>query len=73
MLKQFYDDILSGRITIKQSKDEQNEINEEISDLEDYKPANRNKIKKSLRFMKMQEIFWIKEKRLLRHFKKLFF
>ena len=46
LLEQFYDDILSGKVTIRQTKDEQNEINKEISDLEKYNPANKNKIKK---------------------------
>ena len=39
LLEQFYYDILSGKVTIRQTKDEQNEINKEISDLEKYNPA----------------------------------
>ena len=42
-----YYDILPGKVTIRQGKEEQNEINEEISDLEKYNPTNQSKIKKS--------------------------
>ena len=70
MLKQFYDDILSGRITIKQSKDEQNEINEEISDLEDYKPANRNKIKEKSKVYENARNFLDERKKIIEAFEK---
>ena len=52
LLEQCYYDIPSGKVTIRQAKDEQNEINKEISDLEKYSPKNQNKIKKK-RFLKM--------------------
>ena len=43
-------------------------MNKEISDLEKYNSTNQSKIKKSLMFLKMREIFLMEEKRLLRHF-----
>ena len=46
LLEQFCYDILSGKVTIRQAKDKQNEINKEISDLEKYNPINQSKIKK---------------------------
>ena len=48
MLKQFHYYIISGKITMKQAKDEQNEINKEISDLEEHSPTKRDKIKKKV-------------------------
>ena len=47
LLEQFYYDILSGKVTIRKAKDEQNEINKEISDLEKYNPPNQSKIKRA--------------------------
>ena len=45
LLKHFYYGIISGKVTIRQTRDEQNEINKEISDLEKYNPTNQSKIK----------------------------
>ena len=45
MLEQFFDNIISGKTTIKQAKDEQNGINKEILDLEEYNPTKQDKIK----------------------------
>ena len=42
-LEQLYYDILSGKTTIKQSKDEQKEIDKEIFNLKNYEPTNQKK------------------------------
>ena len=44
MLQQFYYDILSGKITVKQAKDKQNEIKKEISSLDSYDQKRQDKI-----------------------------
>ena len=42
MLEQFYYDIVSCRITIKQAKEERNEIKKEISSLDSYDPKRQD-------------------------------
>ena len=44
MIEQFYYDILSGKITIKQPKDEQNEIKQEIFSLDSYDLKKQDQI-----------------------------
>ena len=43
-IKQLGNDIFNGHISIKQAKDEQNEMKEEITRLENYNPTNKQKI-----------------------------
>ena len=42
-LEQLYYDILSGKTTIKQAKDEQKKIDKEILGLKSYGPTNQKK------------------------------
>ena len=42
-VEHFFYDITSGRITIKQAKGKENEMNKLKSSLEKYKPTNKNK------------------------------
>ena len=43
-LKQLRNDIFDSHISIKQPKDEQDEMKEEITKLEDYSPTNKKKV-----------------------------
>ena len=43
-IKQPGNDIFNGQISIKQAKDEQNEMMEEITKLQNYNPTNKQKI-----------------------------
>ena len=71
LLEQFYHNIISGKVSIKQAKNEQDRMNKMISDLEKYKPTKKDK--RDERFLKMQKKNSMEEKILLRHLKKVFF
>ena len=53
LLEQFYHNIISGKVSIKQAKNEQDRMNKMISDLEKYKPTKKDK--RDERFLKMQK------------------
>ena len=52
----------SGHITIKNSKDRQNEMNKLKSNLKKYKPTNKNKKEIGMRFLIMKKDFLMEEK-----------
>ena len=54
LLEQFYHNIISGKVTIKQAKNESDKTNKKISDLEKYNPTNKDRKGERLKVLKKQ-------------------
>ena len=68
MLEQFYYDILSGKITVKQAKDKQNEIKKEISSLDSYDKKRQDKIDERSNVLKNAKRNFVEREKIIEAF-----